>query len=384
MSTNPIKFLTLIALFLVFTLLLTACGTATPISAQDRLFGNFSLEFLDEYQLPKQVLAGTPIGGLSAIAYDRQKDRFYAVSDDRSLLAPARFYTLQLTLKQTQNSSAKIEQITVENVTTLKDATGQTYSPGTIDPEGLALSPRDTVFISSEGDVDKGIPPFIGEFNRKTGQLLEELPIPGRYLPNKTGSGVRQNLAFEALVIAGNNRLKDDPFRLFVATESALAQDILPTKKISEGLPLRLLHYLINSVGSPVIIAEHLYQLDKTTSDTVSQGLTELIVLDEEGYLLSLERSFGLSGFGAKIFEVITGNATDTSRILSFPENLEQIEPMQKKLLLDLNTLGVELDNLEGMTLGPRLADGSQTLIIVSDDNFRDLQVTQFLLFRLS
>jgi hypothetical protein len=377
------KFLASIALFLVFTLLLTACGTAPPISAQQRLFGNFSLEFLDEYQLPKQVFSGTPVGGLSAIAYDRQKDRLYAVSDDRSLLAPARFYTLRLTLKQTQESGAKIEQITVENVTTLKDATGQPYPPGALDSEGLALSPRDTVFISSEGDVKKGISPLIGEFNRKTGQLIEELPIPGRYLPNSNTSGVQQNLAFEALAIAGNNLLKDDPFRLFVATESALVQDN-PLTKTSEGTPIRLLHYLINSVGSPVIIAEHLYRLDKAASDTLSQGLTELVALDEEGYFLSLERSLGLSGFGAKIFEVITGNATDTSQITSLQDNLEQIEPMKKKLLLDLSTLGVELDNLEGMTLGPRLADGSQTLITVSDDNFRDLQVTQFLLFRLS
>ena len=132
----PVKFLVSIAFFIAFSLLLVACGIAPPISAQQRLFGNLSLEFLDQYQLPKQVFAETPVGGLSAIAYDRQKDLFYAVSDDRSLLAPARFYTLQLKLNQSQNSTAKIEQITVENVTILKDATGKPYSPGTIDPEG--------------------------------------------------------------------------------------------------------------------------------------------------------------------------------------------------------------------------------------------------------
>jgi hypothetical protein len=35
------------------------------------------------------------------------------------------------------------------------------------------------------------------------------------------------------------------------------------------------------------------------------------------------------------------------------------------------------------MTLGPRLADGSRSLILVSDDNFNPNQVNQFLLFRL-
>jgi hypothetical protein len=50
---------------------------------------------------------------------------------------------------------------------------------------------------------------------------------------------------------------------------------------------------------------------------------------------------------------------------------------------LDLNTLGITIDNVEGMALGAKLPDGSQSLWIVSDDNFNKDQVTQFLLFRL-
>jgi hypothetical protein len=223
---------------------------------------------------------------------------------------------------------------------------------------------------------------LIGEFNLKTGQLREKLPIPQRYLPNPPNSGIRQNLAFEALTIAGNSLLEDDPFRLFVATESALAQDS-PPKTPAESASIRLMHYLINPVGSPVLVAEHLYRLDKSENDTLYNGLTELTALDKEGYFLSLERTLSLSGFGAKIFQIVNTNATDTSRIASFQGNLEQIEPLQKKLLLDLSTLDIDLDNLEGMTLGPKLADGSRTLILVSDDNFREEQITQFLLFHL-
>jgi hypothetical protein len=48
-----------------------------------------------------------------------------------------------------------------------------------------------------------------------------------------------------------------------------------------------------------------------------------------------------------------------------------------------LSTLGIYLDNLEGMALGPRLPDGSRSLLVVSDDNFKEAQMTQFLLFRL-
>lgn len=57
---------------------------------------------------------------------------------------------------------------------------------------------------------------------------------------------------------------------------------------------------------------------------------------------------------------------------------------IRKNLVLDLATLGIKLDNLEGMAISPRLADGSQSLILVSDDNFSDRQFTQFLVFRLN
>jgi hypothetical protein len=45
--------------------------------------------------------------------------------------------------------------------------------------------------------------------------------------------------------------------------------------------------------------------------------------------------------------------------------------------------LEIDLDNLEGLAFGPKLSDGSQTLLLVSDDNFSDLQITQFLLFKV-
>jgi len=53
---------------------------------------------------------------------------------------------------------------------------------------------------------------------------------------------------------------------------------------------------------------------------------------------------------------------------------------VRKKLLLDLSELGIPLYNLEGMTLGPRLPDGSQSIVLVSDDSFDEAQKTQFIL----
>ncbi len=82
-------------------ILITSC--ASPVLAQDRIFLGISLDFLGEYQLPKMDFLDTPVGGLSAITYDRRRDRFYALCDDPSQFAPARFYTLKLTLNSTDS-----------------------------------------------------------------------------------------------------------------------------------------------------------------------------------------------------------------------------------------------------------------------------------------
>ena len=69
------------------------------------------------------------------------------------------------------------------------------------------------------------------------------------------------------------------------------------------------------------------------------------------------------------------------SRILSFDLFVAQVP---KQLLLDLATLDLPLDNYEGMALGPRLADGRRTLLLVNDDNFSSHQIgTQFILLAL-
>ena len=95
-----------------------------------------------------------------------------------------------------------------------------------------------------------------------------------------------------------------------------------------------------------------------------------------------MERTFGFTGAGAKIFQVVVGDATDTSTYKNL-QDISQVRPLKKKLLLDLADLGIYLDNLEGMTIGGRLPDGSRSLILISDDNFNEEQVSQLLLFRL-
>lgn len=385
------------ALAIVLVNLLVGCATPQATANQQnqptreeriiaavekRIFLDLSLEFLDNYELPQQTFQDTPIGGLSSIIYDRQRNLFYALSDDASALAPARFYTLNLKLNSSTPNQTKIENIEIQNLTTLHTENGETFPRYSINPEGIALASPNEIFISSEGISNLNIDPFVQKFDLNTGRWLQSLPLPNRYLTNKKNEtqpkGVQNNLGFEALTVKAN---MGEPSRLFTATEAPLEQDKEPVdSKLDQKN--RLLHYLLGD-GQPILISEHFYPLDRGPKWSIANGLTELLVLDQGGHFLSLERSIGFLGYGAKIFQIATGSATDTSGIPSLKGELKSIEPIKKKLLLDLSSIGIYLDNLEGMTLGPRLPDGSQSLILVSDNNFDENQVTQFLLFRL-
>jgi hypothetical protein len=372
---------------LLLGLLLTGCDLP-QVSAEERLFLDLSLDFLGAYDLPNESFQETRVGGLSALSYDRQRDRLYAVSDDRSNYAPARFYTLKLNLDTTTPGTIGLGSVAIESVTALQNPDGGAYSPGSLDPEGLALSPRQSVFVASEGVSSKDIAPFIDEFDLATGQWKARLPIPQRYVPATVEGkrqGMQDNLGFEALTLnpGGFSTSWLEPFRLFAATEAPIAQDIPSELAADTPSRSRFLHYLIGD-ELPTLLAEHLYLIDPPPPGALVNGLTELQTLDQAGHFLSLERSYGLNGASARIYQLATGGATDISGFSYLPDDLTGIVPIRKQLVLDLASLTMPLGNLEGMTLGPRLPDGTQSLVLVSDNDLNDTKATQFLLFRLN
>jgi hypothetical protein len=331
-----------------------------------------SLEYLGELKIPTGfIFKDTQLGGLSGITHDSQRNLYYALSDDRTIQGPARFYTLEIELDPLM--------VTPLGVTPLVDSNNRRFPPYSIDPEGIALTGWDTLFISSEGDVTRAIAPFIKEFSLE-GKELKTLPIPPKFLPGND-QGIRNNLAFESLTLSPQERF------LYTATESALVQDGEPAD-LTQGTPVRILQYNLATAETP---REFYYQTERVLTEPnypdgfIIHGLVELLAWDETR-LLSLERGFTEDvGTTVLLYEVSLEGATDIQKIESLKNSgNRQIQPVQKRLLLDLRTLDIPLDNLEGMTFGPDLPDGRRSLILVSDNNFNPLQVTQFLMFAIS
>jgi len=336
------------------------------------------IDFIGQAKIPTGLIyENTEVGGLSGISYNPEQQVYYALSDDPSDKNQARFYTLKIDLI---SGSLSETGVSVIGVTSLLTETGKPFTKDTLDPEGIAFS-GNSIFIASEGNLYQNIPPFIQEFSLK-GEWLRALPIPETFFDSNGNNnrGVRYNLAFESLT------LTPDKTYLFTANESALIQDG-ENANLDQGTPCRILRYNL-STNQPD--AEFLYVTDPLANSSFfaqnldRQGLVDLLAIDEQ-HLISLERSFSLGlGYTIKLFIVSLEKADNIQNVLSLKANPTKIRPVEKKLLLNLSRLNIGIDNIEGLTWGSPLPGGERSLILISDNNFTDLQTTQIVVLRLN
>ena len=226
---------------------------------------------------------GTQVGGLSGIVYDRDLNQYYSISDDRSQLNPARFYTLTIDLSDGELNDGDVE---FTNVTTLLDANGDPFAANTIDFEGITLTENGSVYISSEGEARPDIPrltnPLINEFSL-SGQQLSALPVDDKFnAVDGTTTGIRNNLVFESLTTTPDGRY------LYTATENALAQDGSAATLDSTSLS-RIVKY---DLTTGQVVAEYVYEVDEVADAPIpdgsfaTNGLVELLAIDNNGTLL--------------------------------------------------------------------------------------------------
>ncbi len=375
-------------LVLVFSLTLIAAGSL-PATVQTRDGGPMTvtgIDFLGEVTFPTGFsFAGTEVGGLSSITYDPGRQVYYAISDDRSQINPARFYTLAIDLGDGQLNAG---DITFLDVTTLLDTDGMPFAPLSLDPEGIVFLRSGYLFVSSEGQASPFAPvdPFVYGYNL-AGQNPRPLVVPAKFLPDAAGTqGVRNNLAFESLTVPPDER------SLYTATEGALAQDG-PAADLNQESFARILQYHLKSRRPP---QEYVYVVDPVAEAPDPpgafrvNGLVELLPIDNAGTLLAMERSFSVGkGNTVLLYESHVRGATDVSGVDDLYDEATgtpaAFVPLGKRHLLNFGPdLGVIPDNLEGLTFGPVMPDGRFPLVVVSDNNFNPGQVTQFIVLALT
>jgi hypothetical protein len=154
--------------------------------------------------------------------------------------------------------------------------------------------------------------------------------------------------------------------------------------------------------GVPTAIREYLYPVDRITQAAADEGIgvSDVLFMSEDE-LLVLERGyFARCGNTVRLYRVRLNEASAITTGRSLPA------PLTKQLVFDLRDSGPhladlqrfgilwrgklreKLENFEALAWGPPLSNGTKTLLLVSDDNFKragsESQVTAVLALRWS
>jgi hypothetical protein len=293
--------------------------------------------------LDKTTFDGVGVGELSGFSFDTN-GRLLAVADESHL------FTLDPRTKKPLAVQA------------LADEKGQP-----LDSEAVAVDRDGTRLVTSENE------PSILRLTR-SGKAVGRLPVPAALQVAPAGRATH-NLTFEGLTLQPGDRT------LVASMEGALSGD---------NADVRRLQTWHRASGEFRLAAQYAYNADAglNISDITAAGDGRLLVL-ERGYTAGV-------GNTVRVYLADLRHASDVGRV----ENVTGqagVRPARKTLIADIAacpSLGATtkqpqpnplLDNIEGITVTGRTADGRLKLLLVSDDNGNATQTTRlyFLTARL-
>ncbi len=286
------------------------------------------------------------VGSLSGIAF-AGGNTFWAVMDNSNKL-------VQLNVNFGSNGS--ISSATVSGGLTL----GLTR-----DNEGVAISANGlSAFISDETD------PAVRAYRLSDGVYQGALPLPTVFINR------RANFGLESLSRSGNT--------IWTANEEALTTDGALSDE-TNGTLVRLQQFDATTGSAGAAFAYRTAAIHKDAKDVPPReetdlsrsGLADLVALPD-GRLLTLERSFARADFifadagsdyNVRIYATDITGASNVSSLAGL-DGVAGIVPAAKSLLWSNTTgaIGGTIGNLEGLALGPQLANGNYVLLGVVDD----------------
>lgn len=354
-----------------------------------------TISFLDEYVISANLtFQNSSVGGLSSIEYVDGK--YYFVVDDNGqlgdkVIGKPRFYEAGITIRQNKIESVEFERTMLfENyVLDGLDQVTEQAKQFPLDPESLRILPTTgQVIWTSEGGIKHKIAPAIFVESKGNNAFYNSMQLPEMFKLNDD-SGPRHNAVFEGLSISHDHK------GIWVSMEGALKQDDTEAD-LEKGALLRFSHF---DLKNQTLTKQFVYPLSKMPRRPNAKpdafrtnGVVEILQINATQFLV-LERAYtsGLAdgGNNVDLFFVDISKATDVKAFFSLKEKTFSVAA--KKKLLSLNDIVEQLpskriDNLEGMTLGPELANGKQSLLMISDNNFNlyGSQLSQVLLFELN
>ena len=347
---------------------------------------NLRLQLLNSIEIPfGKTFQNTIVGGLSGIDFDAKNDLYYLICDDRSVFNDARFYTAKIKLLEN-----KLQSVDFISMQVLKNETGTVYGNwNTVpnlssDPEDIRYNPRtNTLVWSSEGarsiSKDKLVlqDPFLN-FMDLNGNFIGNATLPNNLKMHQLEKGPRSNGTLEGITF--DKRYKT----IYTNLEEPLFEDGDQATTSKGGL-IRLYQFNARTNKNT---AQYVYRLEPIAREAEPKGSfavngVSAIQYYGKNQLLVVERSYstGTPACTVKVFLCNLKNATNVQNSATLQN--QNLQLASKKLILNMDDLGVFIDNVEGITFGPKLSNGNQSLLLVTDNNFSDKQKTQIFLFEV-
>ena len=346
-----------------------------------------SLKFLSQFEIPYgQTYQNTAVGGLSSIDYDPKNDLYYFLSDDRAILNHARFYTAKIKL-----GTQSIDQVQLQAVNSLKKPEGGAYTnwekePNTsIDPEEMRYNPKNKKLVwCSEGarvvhDATTVLQNPTIQIADLKGNYNSNYPLPANLVMSAEEKGPRSNSALEGLSF--NSRYTE----LYASVEEPLYEDGSQASVTKGGL----VRFYVFDAKTKRNTAQYGYILDPVAHAPEPENGFKVngiatIQYYNENQLLVVERSYsvGRPSCTIKIYLCDFSKATNVKDRVTIQN--PDIVLATKKLILNLDDLNLFVDNVEGITFGPKLTNGKSSLLLVTDNNFSNKQKTQIFLFEVN
>lgn len=336
---------------------------------------------LGEKTVPhKLAFQDTTVGGLSGIDRNPCTGEYVFISDDRSSLQPARFYTARMDV-----DADGVHSVDFTGTHPFLQPDGTAYpAPAlgdgkAVDPEEIRVDPRSCDYWwGQEGDRPTTVgPPAVQpsiQYASPTGEYLGQLKLPANYEITMEDRGPRRNQAIEAITFGSKGKVVTS------AIEGPLLQDG-PEPDVNNGALVRV----TQQTRGGKVLGQFAYPLEKIFAQNdpdspwgPDTGVPSILAFPGQPHrYLVLERTWVAgAGYKIRLFDATTRGATDVQAVESLAG--QTVVPMRKKLVADFDTLGLSaVDNTEGMTWGPDLPSGERLLILVSDDNFTQEAITQ-------
>ncbi len=333
------------------------------------------LNFLDEYVLKDSIeFKNAIIGGLSGIDY--ANNQYYFVVDDAR---NPRILTADIKIE-----AYEITSIDFNNVIFLKDSTTTFYKENALDLESIFFDEKTKeINLVSEGSVRKGKKPRVFKVD-ENGDFIINFQLP-KSLSNI--ENIKHNAAFEA------SSKSIDKKGFWTAFEAPLKSDGEDPTFIKKSSPIRITYFDNDSKKATKQFAYQLEHITKPAKGDINLNGVTAILEYKENHFFVVERTYQ-NGYGAygnivRIFEAtVEKESTNVIEIDALKKT--KFIPLKKRLLLNFYDIKDKLteeivDNIEGITFGPKLPNGNQSLLLVTDDNFQiyGKQLNQFILLEI-